>query len=338
MLKRKKNKRSFSPAQWAMIGAIVVALVAGMAKIVVALIQKSSATIVTATFSPTLTLPPSPTYHIEGGMSEVPAGNFLRGSVLTDTKYFETLCAQDPKLNCTAASFDDETPQQVVNLKTFWIDVYEVTNEQFLMFVQSANYVTAAEKEKSSGVWDDVQWKIVTIEGADWMHPEGPISSIADRMDYPVVHVTWNDAQAYCTWAKKRLPTEAEWEKAARGTAGLRYPWGNEWNTGIMDVANEQATPTLRPVGSFPLGISPYGVQNMIGNVMEWVADWYDPNYYEKGPLENPQGPSNDLGNGRVTRGGSRATKVPFLHVAWRNALEPDTHNNLLGFRCAKDP
>jgi len=271
-------------------------------------------------------------------MSEIPAGIFLRGSTLTDTQYFGTLCAKDPRLSCTAASFDDETPQRAVDLKTFWIDVDEVTNEQFLLFVQSTGYKTAAEKAGSSGVWDDVQRKIVTIEGADWRHPEGPTSSISDRTHYPVVHITWDEAQAYCAWVKKRLPTEAEWEKAARGTAGLQFPWGNEWDPQIMDVATEQRTPPLYPVGSFPLGTSPYGVENMIGNVVEWVADWYNPKYYQTGPLKDPLGPSNDLGDGRVIRGGSRATKVPFLHAAWRNSTKPDTHHNLLGFRCAKDP
>lgn len=240
----------------------------------------------------------------------------------------------------------DEHPQHTLNIDGFWMDRTEVTNSQFEKFVQASGYRTYAEEIGYSFHW--VGASTVKIFNADWLHPRGPSSSI-DGLDYhPVVHVTWNDAVAYCTWAGKRLPTEAEWEKAARGPEGYRYPWGNvfacdkgnfddETNIDYLVVERENCDGYARtaPVGSFPNSTNAYGVLDLSGNVWEWVFDWYAKDYYYWTTYDNPQGPTERTGRG--VRGGSWYSSKDFLRSSFRDMEDVNLSTDNTGFRCVKD-
>jgi serine/threonine-protein kinase len=281
----------------------------------------------TATPTPTLDTGSTLVFGNDGMvMVYVPAGEFLMGSTDADRNVE-----------------DDEKPQRSVYLDAFYISQYPVINRQFSQFVDTVGYRTDAEKAGSGWVWTGQAWELV--EGADWRHPRGPGSSIADKMDHPVVQVTWNDAEAYCLWADKRLPTEAEWEKAARGTSGRSYPWGNSapdgrklnscdvnCEIGWRDSSVDDGYVDTSPVGHYEAGKSPYGAYDMAGNVWEWVADWYEDDYYSQAPERNPQGPGS--GEKRVTRGGSWYN-VPWVgRGAFRTGLDPDVRDYSIGFRC----
>jgi formylglycine-generating enzyme required for sulfatase activity len=160
---------------------------------------------------------------------------------------------------------------------------------------------------------------------------------------HPIVNVSWNDAKAYADWAGAALPTEAQWEKAARGGDGRPFPWGFAWDaTKCANGSNSGAGDTPRgthPVGSFPAGASPYGALDMAGNVWEWCADWYDADYYKNAATKNPTGP--DTGTGRVLRGGSWIDYLydGFVRTAHRDSLDfPDCWIDYVGFRCASPP
>jgi formylglycine-generating enzyme required for sulfatase activity len=245
--------------------------------------------------------------------------------------------------------FADARPVHRVHVEGFWMDRTEVTNEQFRQFVKATGYLTIAERKPDpkdfpadvdpkklvpgSGVFTPPAGKSVEqcthcgewwtyVPGASWRHPEGPGSDLRGREKHPVVHVCWQDAVAYAEWAGKRLPTEAEWERAARG--GLerkRYYWGEEFRPGGKWMANiwqgafpgentlEDGFMGTAPVASFPANA--YGLFDMAGNVWEWCADWYRPDYYTFSTANSPQGPDHSIdpdGHGepkRVQRGGS---------------------------------
>ncbi len=213
----------------------------------------------------------------------VPGGDFLMG---TDN-----------------SSYANERPAHTVFLDPYWMDRTEVTNTMFEAFVDQAGYQTDAEKRGSSYGYNTDTGRSEQIQGENWQHPLGPDSGLADLGEHPVVHVSWNDAQAYCEWAGRRLPTEAEWEKAARGTDAGTFPWGNDFDGTRLNSADvslgagrgnsnfNDGFQLSAPVGSFPMGSSPYGALDMVGNVWEWVNDWADEAYYESSPSSNPGGP-----------------------------------------------
>ena len=226
---------------------------------------------------------------------------------------------------------DDERPAHRVYLEDFWIDRYEVTNERFARFVAATGYQTGVERRGWGWVWKGSEWE--EVEGADWRHPHGPDSSIEGKMDHPVVLVSWNDADAYCRWAGQRLPSEAQWEKAARGTDGRRYAWGDEFDSANANTKEPERGDTT-PVGSFsPQGDSPYGASDMTGNVWEWVADWYGSDYYSQAPSANPPGPAT--GTYRVLRGGSWSFDAVYALTPFRYNVKPDYTYDFAGFRCS---
>lgn len=238
---------------------------------------------------------------------------------------------------------DDEHPQHALYLSSYWIDKTEITNAMFQKFTQDTDYQTYAEQVGFS--YHFVGADTYKTDGADWRHPQGPSSSIDGLENHPVVHVTWNDAAAYCSWAGKRLPTEAEWERAARGTEGYRYPWGNELaceygnfddetiiDRLVIDYANCDGYPRTAPVGSFQYSSNSYGVLDLSGNVWEWTSDWYAKDYYSWSPYENPKGANE--GEGKVVRGGSWYADKDFLRSSYRNLEDINFSVDTIGFRC----
>lgn len=269
-------------------------------------------------------------------LCEISEGEFPQGSTDNQLRDFEVLCNKYDSGCLPAQHFTDELPQRSIMLSSFWIDQYETTNREFLLFVEDRRHKTKAEDKGYSFVWPKEPGAAIKTSGADWRYPEGPGTNIADRMNHPVVHVSWSDAEAYCGWAGKRLLSEAEWEKAARGPQGFAFPWGDDWDPSKVAFPIK-LTPDPFPVGSYPKGASPYGVQDLLGSVAEWVNDWYDPHYYDSkaGLLHDPVGPTESTGV-RGIRGGSRATRPGWLHPAWRNSDEPDATSNMVGFRCGR--
>ena len=242
-------------------------------------------------------------------MVVIPAGDFTMGSNDVGSNWHQ--------------GNPNESPQHLVTLPAYAIDQYEVTIERYAKFLE-------ASKRDAPPLWDDEA-----------------VSAAGDR---PVVGVDWADAEAYCRWAGKRLPTEAEWEKAARGTDGRRYPWGDMQP--FVDIANYNrglwvSVPiTLVPVTSGVAGMSirhglkeggksPYGLFHMAGNASEWVADWYDREYYRASPKENPKGPAQ--GEKRTIRGGSWGDPPRNIRVTARFSAPPDFRDQSIGFRCAMD-
>jgi formylglycine-generating enzyme required for sulfatase activity len=203
----------------------------------------------------------------------------------------------------------EDRPAHQVDLPAYEIDKFEVTNADYAAFVEATGYESDGEK------LDKLYWLDSFKEGKE---------------NHPVVRVTWNDAVAYCEWVGKRLPTEAEWEKAARGTEALRFPWGNDWDPSRANV-KEAGLRSTAVVGSFGAGASPFGVEDLAGNVWEWTGDWYD---------AYPGNSAGDRYYGeqcRVTRGGGWFDDEPQVTAFNRNCGVPDkTLNDDLGFRCAR--
>ena len=232
----------------------------------------------------------------------------------------------------------DERPPRKVFVPGFWIDQTEATAERFARFVAQTGYKTTAEKRKWSWTWDASLrkgkggWR--KTKGASWRRPEGPKSSWKSVPKQPVSHASWPDAEAYCQWAGRRLPTEAEWERAARGGDGRRYPWGKERDVMRANLkGGKDGFPVVAPVGRFPKGASPFGALDMSGNVWEWVADRYQSRAYKKMAERDPHGPSK--GKTRVVRGASWGSPIAWATAHNRYHRPPDYRNNKIGFRCA---
>jgi serine/threonine-protein kinase len=259
-------------------------------------------------------------------MVYVPEGAFLMGSTSGDVN------AQM-----------DEQPQHTVYLDAFWIDQTEVSNAMFARFIEDTNHITDAERQGWGWVLIGTEW--TEVSGADWQHPQGSDTSIDGLDDHPVVQIGWGDADAYCRWAGRQLPSEAQWEKAARGEQALTYPWGNRFdgrqlnycdaNCDISwrDATTDDGFPLSAPVGSYPSGASAYGALDMMGNVWEWVSDWYEQTYYASSPSQNPTGPAS--GQERGLRGGGWSDEALYLRSADRSSFPPDQPFDTSGFRCA---
>jgi formylglycine-generating enzyme required for sulfatase activity len=244
-----------------------------------------------------------------GDMVTIPAGEFQMGC--DDT---------NPNEDCNS----DEQPLHTVYLDAYAIDKYEVTNTQYAEFLN-----TEGNQEEGSDTWLDADSSSVRI------HESGGVwQADADYEDHPVIEVTWYGARAYCQWQGKRLPTEAEWEKAARGSSDTRmYPWGDQAVDCTLANYGGCVGDTTQ-VGSYPTGASPYGALDMTGNVWEWVNDWYDGGYYGISPYNNPPGP--DSGDYRVLRGGGWTDNWDNVRMADRGYTNPNSSGHYFGgFRCA---
>lgn len=243
-------------------------------------------------------------------MVRIPAGPFTMGS--------------DKKTDKNA--YLVEAPQRSVYLDAYDIDKYEVTTVQYLKFVLATNRPP------------QVDWK---FDGGNFQDT---------MVSHPIMHMTWYEADEYCKWAGKRLPTEAEWEKAARGEADTRiYPWGNEMaglsranfgRTGLSGPVRDRPErlllyPPIISVFKYDNSVSAYGLFQMAGNVAEWVSDWYDKDYYKTAPDKNPKGP--DKGSQKAFRGGGWIDSTPSVRVSQRNGTDPKTSMNWMGVRCARD-
>ncbi len=230
-----------------------------------------------------------------GDMVLIPAGEFIMGT--------NELLANIDEVNRYRSY-----PEHKVNLPAFYIDKFEVTNGEYLKFTMETGYTSEAEEENKS-------WRL--FFGND-----------PAKENYPAVNLTWDDANAYAKWAGKRLPTEAEWEKAARGTDGRRYPWGNEWTSGKSNTF--EAGGRYREIGAFEGDLSPFGVYDTLGNVQEWTSSWYKA--YPGNKKRNP-----DFGEKyRIVRGGSYAMKGNLYHI-WDRTAYPEKSLFGVGFRCVKN-
>jgi formylglycine-generating enzyme len=343
--------------------AVTAAILAGCASPAPAPAPPRSATPAPATPEARLN-PPEPPGPAPEGMAWIPGGTFWMG--------------------CEHPGMEDAQPFHLVYVDGFWMDKTEVTNEEFARFVKTTGYVTIAERKPDAKDFpgappenlvpgavvfappnrpvplnNHYQWWTY-LPGASWRHPDGPKSSIKGREKHPAVHIAYPDAVAYAEWAGKRLPTEAEWEFAARGGEERKtYVWGDEIKPGGRWMANiwqgsfpnedraEDGYRSTAPVAAFPA--EGYGLYDMSGNVWEWCADWYRPDYYQSlaaaGVPRNPPGPADSFDpqepgvKKRVNRGGSYLCSDQYCSryvLGSRGKGDVDTGTSNLGFRCVR--
>jgi sulfatase modifying factor 1 len=253
-------------------------------------------------------VPSAPEVVPPSGMVIIPAGPFQMGD---------------------DAGGDFERPEHAVEISAYWLDQTPTTNAEFARFAAATGYVTAAERAREA--WGYADGRFTAVPGLSWRSFAG-----LDRQDHPVVLVDWNDANAFALWASKRLPTEAEWEKAARGgLVGRLYPWGNDTPDRSQSNFARRAglVPPTTPVKKYPS--NGFGLFDMVGNVWQWCSDYYADSYLAHGPRHNPSGPI--AGTHRVRRGGSWNVIQPFrLRCANRGAITPKAAYPNIGFRCAR--
>ncbi|MEO8341799.1 MAG: SUMF1/EgtB/PvdO family nonheme iron enzyme [Nitrospirota bacterium] len=281
----------------------------------------------------------------------IPAGSFKMGSTKDEVDQAIRGCVKELEKNEQTCKdwYTPELPQHNVQIDAFYFDKYEVTNRLFQQFVQQTGHRTTAEREGSAKAFVEGKgWE--EVKGASWQKPEaGATVFNSDRAEHPVVSVSWEDAQAYCRWAGKRLPTEAGFEYAARAGTTTKYWWGhgNPGARRVENLADESAKKILKgimtgyddgtertaPVGSYEANL--WGLHDISGNVAEWTADWYDGSYYGKSPPRNPKGPSS--GEYRVFRGGSWDLEPFPVRSALRLRDSPSNRGGPIGFRCAQD-
>ncbi len=245
----------------------------------------------------------------------VPPGSFQMGS---DAASIEGLLTLDPPA-FVRGEFPSEQPQHEVRIsRGFWIDKYEVTVAAFQAFADDGGY-------RNRALWSEAGWEWLGGQQVEGL--PRPCNGYGPQ--YPRLCVTWFEAQAYASWRGGRLPTEAEWEYAARGPQSAAYPWGDEWDAGRCNVLQ---SPGPMPVGSFPGGASWIGAQDMAGNAMEWVQDWLDVDYYAQGPMTDPTGPAD--GRIKVEKGGWWGSNPFVARSAYRHFEDPPTYNDPhIGFR-----
>ena len=282
----------------------------------------------------------------------IPSGEFIMGSEPNEVCEWDSIMKVD---FCLPERNADYSPPHHVQVGSFYMDSHEITVEQFSKFVKETEYQSTVEHQgtqlavmKKDGVFFGSTWQPQEIEKANWRHPMGGGSSTENTGEkFPVVQVSWFDAQTYCEWAGKRLPTEAEWEYAARAGTSTKHWWGDVAPTeqvgNIPDIQFrsifsgsiefekvDDGFARAAPVGSF--SPNPWGLFDMAGNVWEWTSDWYDPGYYQSSPQRDPSGPQK--GSEKVKRGGSWFS---YLELKVRENQLPEDSDDQTGFRCAKD-
>ena len=255
-------------------------------------------------------------------MIRIPAGTFKMGSSFVENKRHLKGCRKYDK-SCELWWFNDEYPDRLIFLDSYWLDIYEVTNEKYLKFILATGHRFALDQTCETDKCRD---------GNLWQG-----ASFPPRIkQQPVTQVSWHDADAFCRWRGKRLPSEAEWEKAARGPSGNLYPWGAGSPKNRATYGRKwRGAFTMTDVGTYSQGTSIYGVHDMAGNVWEWVDDWYDLKYYNWRRKKNPRGPTE--GDFKVVRGGSWVNYPDTLRSSFRRWSQPEVRFNDTGFRCAKD-
>ena len=266
-------------------------------------------------------------------MALVPGGRFKRGADRAGVGRGLAVCRQTysrPE-DCSISWFDRETPQREIDLSAFYIDLYEVTNALFDRCVEDGDCRAV----------DLSSCKLYDPKTSSWGKGSQGHSKLR-AADHPVACVAWTDARDYCEWAGRRLPTEAEWEKAARGPDDQEFPWGNDWRPDALNwgelagFGSIDGHETSSPVGAFPQNISPYGAFDMAGNVWEWTADWRGDLYYRRSPSRDPV---NDVADpDKIIRGGSWSFAGNGARTSYRYFEPLTTRDDAIGFRCAATP